>query len=143
MTTSSKTEIPDLTALAAEACDLWQEHLATYAQDPEAKAAMLRMMEPQRQLLSGLFADYATMVQNAQHGSHPSTPRAHTASDAPTSGPTAASSSSDDIALRVAQLAHRVAYLEKHCAELEKRLGRYEHRRNGGTSEVSQSPETD
>ena len=102
----------DLTALAAEVLDLWQEHLAAYATDPAAKAELMRLLEPQRQL----FADWAAMMQHGLYGA--SLGKKSAASAAPMGAATAAAAS-DDGALRVAQLAHRLAELEKRIAKLE------------------------
>ena len=143
MTESTKTSSPDLAALAAEACDLWQEHLAGYAGNPDARAAMMQMMEPQRQMLAGLFADYTTMMQNAGHAPQssphtPSTDASQTAAGTATSG-----TASDDIALRMAQLAHRVAQLEKRCLELEKKLARTDVHGQSRVAETSSDGEQD
>ncbi|MDX2028767.1 MAG: hypothetical protein SFW62_09065 [Alphaproteobacteria bacterium] len=102
----------DLTALAAEALDLWQEHLASYAADPKAKKEMMRLLEPSRRL----FADWATMMQHGPYGTSAS---ASAKSAVAAARPEAARPASDDGALRLAQLAHRVAELEKRLAELE------------------------
>ena len=56
----------DLQALAGEACDLWQEHLATYANDPKAKEELMRLLAPSRQL----FAEWASLMQNGFHGAN-------------------------------------------------------------------------
>lgn len=119
MTTDKFTPSADLNALAAEALDLWQEHLATYANDPQAKAELMKLMEPQRRL----FADWAEMMQHSLHGTDAS-PQGPTETGARTAavGPAPASSASDDSALCMAQFAHRTAQLEKHVAELEQRL---------------------
>ncbi|MDP9126688.1 MAG: hypothetical protein M3N08_00310 [Pseudomonadota bacterium] len=112
---SEKTTAPDLAALAAEALDLWQEHLALSASDPKAKAELMSLLEPSRRL----FADWTTMMQKGAYGTHPASAQ----SDAPLrpSGAAPAGPSSDDGALRIAQLAHRVAELEKRLAKLESR----------------------
>jgi ribosomal protein S15P/S13E len=108
----------DLNALATEALDLWQEHLATYTSDPKVKEELMRVMEPQRRL----FADWAAMLQNGLHERGASTKQRPYGTPAAKAGTTAATVASDDGALRLSQLAHRVAQLEKHLAEFEKRL---------------------
>jgi hypothetical protein len=109
---SAKMPPPDLAALAAEALDLWQEHLALSANDPAAKAEMMRLLEPSRQA----FADWALMLQNAPHATGATSKSASAAA-----GTAAARAASDDGALRIAQLAHRLAELEKRVAKLEPR----------------------
>jgi hypothetical protein len=121
-------DLSELTTLAAEACDLWQEHLAASASDPRAHAELVKMLEPQRQLFSTLFADYAAMMQNGKHAASPaaqpftaSTASAAATPHAATPRPASAAATSDDGALRLAQLAHRVADLERRVADLEQR----------------------
>jgi len=114
---------PDLEALASEVCDLWQDYFASIAGQSAAKADLVRMLEPQRRL----FADLITMMQSGRDGT--ATPQASAAAKAraaashaapiPTHGSASAAASSDDGALRVAQLAHRVAELEKRLDRLE------------------------
>jgi hypothetical protein len=122
----------DLHALAREACDLWQEHLASYANDPKAKAELMRLLTPSRQL----FAEWATMMQNdlygatifgkngspgekggrevgADGGSNPGS----TGSHAPGSETARPSSGGSDI--KLTQLADRVARLEERLARLD------------------------
>jgi hypothetical protein len=134
MTSEKIPDSSDINALASEVMDLWQEHLAAYANDPVAKAELIRLMEPQRRL----FADWAAMMQNGEHGSNPfaasqgsavrpgasaktsgadAAPKSAAAKSAP--GAASAAASPDDSALRVAQLTHRVAELEKRLAKLE------------------------
>jgi hypothetical protein len=121
--TTAKPDIPDINALAIEACDMWQEHLSTLANDPTARAELTRFLEPQRRL----FADWAAMMQQGgKHESHSAKPEpaktAATPSPAPPSSAGASASGGaahGDDALRVAQLALRVAELEKRLAQLE------------------------
>ena len=120
---SGKSPPSDLTALAAEAMNLWQEHLAACATDPKAKAELMKLLEPSRQA----FADWTAMMQ---HGGHASGASTKTTSKG---GATAAGPASDDSALRLAQLAHRVA-------ELEKRLDRLESRSTGKTAKAPRAP---
>jgi hypothetical protein len=123
---SEKTSPADINALAAEVMDLWQEHLQIYAADPQAKAELMKMLEPQRQL----FADWSTMMQNGLHGASAAQNTGTTDGGRPSSpapqphgahGPATAPAPSDDGALRLAQLAHRMAELEKRMAKLEAR----------------------
>jgi hypothetical protein len=117
---SEKSLPTDLNALAAEALDLWQEHLAAASSDPIAKAEMMRLLEPSRRL----FADWAAMMQSGAHATGASAKPSHTASpNAPAKahGAEAVWPASDDGTLRIAQLAHRVAELEKRVAKLESR----------------------
>lgn len=121
--TANKAHPTDIHSLAAEVMDLWQEHLSLYASDPDAKAELIKLLEPQRQL----FADWTAMMQNNVHG----TGAAKTDSSARTqaASPTVASAGAasaapafDDGALRVAQLAHRLAELEKRVSQLESQI---------------------
>ncbi|MDE2030065.1 MAG: hypothetical protein KGI97_05815 [Alphaproteobacteria bacterium] len=134
--TASQPDFSDLNALAIEACDMWQEHLSTLANDPAARAELTRFLEPQRRL----FADWAAMMQKgAFHtgnkdatqqggGQHddssqrsPHTGDAGGAGTAPaneTAPPSRGDDAGDD-PLRVAQLAYRLAELEKRVAALE------------------------
>ncbi len=117
---SEKTSPADINALAAEVMDLWQEHLQIYATDPAAKAELMKMLEPQRQL----FADWTAMMQNGLHGASTekttgTSGNEQAASAVKTHGPAAPAVASDDGALRLAQLAHRLAELEKRIAKLE------------------------
>ena len=114
---TSTTFPPDLTAMAAEACALWQDHLNAVATDPKAQAEMMRLMEPSRQM----FAGWAQMMQNAPHAA---TAPATAQSSADAARPAPAESASDDGGLRLAQLAYRVAELEKRLALLESRRER-------------------
>jgi hypothetical protein len=121
--TSPKTSPSDINALAAEVMDLWQEHLAIYAADPKAKAELMKLLEPQRQL----FADWMAMMQNAPHGASSKTSTGSSSGSGGSAaavkphGAAATAASSDDGALRLAQLAHRMAELEKRMAKLESR----------------------
>jgi ribosomal protein S15P/S13E len=122
MPNEKNSEKSDVNALAAEALDLWQEHLATYATDPKAKSELVKLMEPTRRW----FAEWATMMQHGAYGANVFTQNAGGQKSAATARATAARPSSDDVALSLAQLTHHVAVLEKHMAELEKRLARCE-----------------
>jgi hypothetical protein len=120
--TTTKPEMPDINALAIEACDMWQEHLSTLANDPSARAELTRFLEPQRRL----FADWAAMMQqggkNESQRAKPNAASATPPSSAEAAPPRPASSSGTthgDDPLRVAQLALRVAELEKRLAQLE------------------------
>lgn len=104
----------DMTALAAELLDLWQEHLTAYAADPRAKAELMHFLEPQRRL----FAEWGALMQNGFNG--PGFSQGYASGhQAPASQPAATAAASDDSALRMAQLAHRVGELEKRLAEFE------------------------
>jgi hypothetical protein len=139
--TTKPPDLTDINALAIEACDMWQDHLSSLANDPTARAELTRFLEPQRRL----FADWAAMMQ--QGASHEPT-RAKPAATAegaakPESAPapsapatsvkqepgvnTAAAAPSSSAAygddpLRAAQLALRVAELEKRIVQLESLL---------------------
>lgn len=113
---SEKLPPADLQALAAEALDLWQEHLAMTASDPVAKTEIMKLLEPSRRM----FADWATMMQNGPYAANAS-PKSATA-NVIKDGPASTGAASDDGALRIAQLAHRVAELEKRIAQLEARV---------------------
>jgi uncharacterized protein YceH (UPF0502 family) len=131
--TAKQPDPTDINALAMEACDMWQEHLSSLANDPSARAELTRFLEPQRRL----FADWASMMR--QGGSYENRPKEETAAKADdpaqdasseASGTTAAPApataqglaSHGDDPLRVAQLALRLAELEKRVAQLEIRL---------------------
>ena len=105
---------PDLAALASEACDLWQEHLAAFASDPGAKAELMRLMEPSRRL----FAEWAAVMQHGSHGAH-----GKNGSGFSPAGATTARTASDANADDVAQLSRHVAALEKRLALLESGSG--------------------
>jgi hypothetical protein len=117
----------DIQALAAEVVDLWQDHLSVLATDPQAKAELMQLMEPQRRL----FADWAAMMQNGMHatGASPN-PGQSQSQPAAASQPVAESAARaeaaadafDDSALRLAQLAHRTAQLENRVSELERSI---------------------
>ena len=120
---SSDPSSPNLTALASEALNLWQEHLAKLAADPKAKADLAQMMEPSRKM----FAEWMEKAQNAAHGTassaSPEAATGGTAASAP-DGAATVRPASDDGALRFAQLALHVAELEKRVARLEARESR-------------------
>ena len=127
-----------MAALASDVCTMWQEHLAAVAADPAAKAELAQMLEPQRQAMTKLFADYTAMMQHAphvhqqphapasggaQHAPHEGAkPAPASEPAAPSHGAAPAAAASDDSALRMAQLAHRVAVLEERLARIETRL---------------------
>src|SRR5262245_13994274 len=94
---------PDLNTVAAEALDLWQEHLAAYGASPQSKAQLLNLLEP----MSRLFAEWALMMQYSADNaasSHPFT------GNAPfTPGPGPARTASGDRADDVLKLSRRVA----------------------------------
>jgi hypothetical protein len=128
--TTKPSDLSNLNALAIEACDMWQEHLSTFAKDPSARAELTRFLEPQRRI----FADWATMMQQGatQQGAGPETARQETngaqskstsdaaSAAAPKSAAAAPGSTTHgDDPLRVAQLALRVAELEKRLTQLE------------------------
>ncbi|HUY68436.1 MAG TPA: hypothetical protein VMV79_03955 [Alphaproteobacteria bacterium] len=144
----------DFDALAAEALDLWQEHLASYATDPKAKNELMRMMEPARQW----FADWAAMMQHGAYGANlfgkgapaggagGGTAGAHrgarqqggdrTGGAAGAARAASAGTAPGHGTFGVAQLARHVAELEKRVAELEKRLagGESRHGKSGHAS---------
>jgi hypothetical protein len=141
MTNEKSAPSRDLDALANETLDLWQEHLASYAGDPAAKAELMRLLEPCRQL----FAEWALLMQHGSHGASffgkdgaaggaggaphgtPSgaTGRRGSSGPAGADAPRAASSraASDGIAILLAQLSARVAGLEEKLARLESGTG--------------------
>ena len=127
---SDKPPPADLNALASEALDLWQEHLAAASSDPAAKAEMMKLLEPSRRL----FADWAAMMQSGAYATGASAKHAPTETAARVAAKAdraeAVRPASDDGALRIAQLAHRVA-------ELEKRLDKLESRSAGKTAKTS------
>lgn len=152
---------PDFAALASEACDMWQEHLATCANDPKAREELMRLLEPSRRM----FADWTTLVQNATHGhgarqpspdssgsgpaargsngqSHAATPptaATNSEQDSAETGAEASRVAPDDIIVRLAQLAHRMA---ERMAELEQRVARLEssHASAAGTPPYASEP---
>ena len=105
-----------LNALAAEALELWQEHLNSLAADPKAKAELAHILEPSRRL----FADWAEKAQNPQHGTASGKPSEETGAVRPA----ASGSAFDDGLVRLAQLALHVADLEKRVGKLEIRQSR-------------------
>ena len=119
----------NLQTLAAEACDLWQEHLAAYATDPKAKAELMRLLEPSRRL----FAEWAGLMQHglyggstfgkgstgSKSGTAASAFGSHHGEAGSSAGAATARSSFGDGALDVARLAARVAELENRLARLE------------------------
>ncbi len=150
---------PDFAALATEACELWQEHLATCSSDPKAREELMRLLEPSRRM----FADWTTLMQNATHGhgappnfsdsstagpaanggsgpaSAPSASAANREAASGEAGAEAARMAPDDIIVRLAQLAHRMA---ERMAELEQRVARLESGQTGaaGTSPYASEP---
>lgn len=126
---------PDFAALAAEACDMWQQHLAACSNDPKAREELMRLLEPSRRM----FADWTSLVQNATHGHGSSSdsankPSAEPAADGGAAGAETARVAPDDIIVRLAQLAHRMA---ERMAELEQRVARLE---SGRSAEVGTPP---
>lgn len=112
---------PEMNQLAAEALDLWQEHLATLAADPKAKSDLAHIMEPSRRM----FAEWMEKAQNGQHGFASFTPPTGHAGNGPaTNGSAPVAAAPDDGALRIAQLALHVAELERRVAKLESRKPR-------------------
>lgn len=105
----------DLSTLATEALDLWQEYLATLAADPKAKADLAQILEPQRQL----FAEWIKKAQNAGHGTAPFPATQANATEKTAAGTATLRPADDDRSLRFAKLALRVAELEKRVARLE------------------------
>jgi ubiquinone biosynthesis protein UbiJ len=127
----------EMAALASDIADMWQDHLASIAADPTAKADFMRLIEPQRQAFNQMFADYNMMMHHAPHAarqtSHASGPAApETTRSAP------AATASDDSALRLAQLAHRVAALEERIRKLESRDESKTRKRAGKAAEKSE-----
>ena len=131
----------DIQALASEVVDLWQDHLAACAGDASARAELLHLIEPQRKL----FADWVAMMQNGIHANSgaatgtsktgtPGSPSHAGGAGAGMGASTgtaqtqskAAAASSDDGALRLAQLAHRTSQLEKHLKDFERRIAALE-----------------
>lgn len=126
---TTKNDMPDINALAIEACDMWQEHLSNFANDPAAREQLTRFLEPQRRL----FADWAAMMQQGgsygtgseKTGSGPAEAQADESQSPGNAAAPAAATGGDahgDDALRVAQLALRLAELERRVAELESSL---------------------
>jgi len=108
---------PDLKAVAAEALDLWQEHLAAYGASPQSKAELLNLLEP----MSRLFAEWAMMMQYNAHapGDSPFDPRNTRFAAGTGAARTASGDRTDD----VPGLSRRVAELEKRIRELESGSG--------------------
>lgn len=117
---NSKTN-SDMAALAEEVCDLWQDHLANLANDQGAKAEMSRLLEPQRQLFTRLFADYALMMQHKGHDKTGTHSGGAEIDEKASRRATSSATASPDSSLSLAQLAHRVATLEERLAKLETR----------------------
>jgi hypothetical protein len=109
---SDKPLSADFTALAAEAFDLWQDHLSAMSSDPKAKSELMRLLEPSRRM----FADWAAMMQTGMHATTGTFAKPPAKAGAAPAGP-----APDDGALRIAELARRVAQLEKQLAKLESR----------------------
>ena len=138
--TSEKSALShDLDALAREACDLWQEHLASYAADPKARAELMRALEPSRRL----FAEWAFLMQHGSYGKgffgknaagSAGRPSAETSSDSTEGrrsgspgavGPAGAAAARPAFDGRndvMARLADHAAQLEKRVAELEEKM---------------------
>ena len=140
----------DLKALANEALDLWQEHLAAYSNDPKAKQELMRLMAPAQQL----FAEWAVLMQQNLHGDfgkHAKTGHAGGAAAGAYGGggndtaqfhKTRAATSgtaSDGGSVAMAQLAQHAEKLEKRVADLEKRLAEYDTG-SGGAAGSAASP---
>jgi hypothetical protein len=128
MTETKTPNLTDINALAMEACDMWQEHLSSLANDPSARAELTRFLEPQRRL----FTDWAAMIRQGgvnepDRASAEPSARKDDAAPEPAASATAASASATpsgtathrDDPLRVAQLALNLAELEKRVAKLE------------------------
>jgi hypothetical protein len=112
----------DLEALANEACDLWQEHLASYAADPKTRSELMRLLEPSRRL----FAEWAVLMQHGPHaeffgksGTGPSLAKSGPSGGAVPPRPAAARAASDGGVVPVARLADIVAGFEKRLARIE------------------------
>ncbi|NTU76356.1 MAG: hypothetical protein HGA90_00825 [Alphaproteobacteria bacterium] len=106
MTGENKPESPEWAMLAQDILGLWQDHLATLAADPKAKAEMAQYMAPSARL----FAEWADMVQHGVYGNKDS---------GPAKAPSASAHSGPD---NVAELARRLARLERRLGELEARV---------------------
>lgn len=116
--TTKTPELPDMNAMALEACDMWQEHLSNLANNPNARADMMRFLEPQRRL----FADWANMMQHGSYGTGDATaesPKQEAEPEPATSTASQGDTTHGDDSLRLAQLALRLAELEKRVAQLE------------------------
>lgn len=123
-----------LAGLAAELCDLWQTHLTSLAHDPQAKADLARLFEPQRQFMAqamtqgmAAYTAVTTPPSSAPSSGAPHhAPETHTPSQpaAPTESSAArtetSATASDDGALRMAQFAYRLAALERRIDQLER-----------------------
>ena len=134
----------DLKALANEALDLWQEHLAAYANDPKAKAELMRLMAPAQRL----FAEWAVLMQHGSYGDitkHAKTGRAsgaatgaygggdHDSAGAHKTRAATVGFASDGGSVVMAELAQHAEKLEKRVAELEKRLARHDAGSDGAS----------
>jgi hypothetical protein len=96
---------PDMIALAAEACAAWQKNLSATANDPAAKAELMKLMEPSRQV----FAEWSKMMKDAK----PVPPSANPQQSENKTAATPHASENEDQSLRLAQLAHRIYEFEK------------------------------
>ena len=110
MTDKNPLNNPEWAALAQETLDLWQEHLQSYATDPQMKADLVKLVAPMGQM----FAQWASVMQNGAHGSTPDTSGGQQAAQDSDGG---ASGDGD-----MSELADRVAELERQIDELEARL---------------------
>ncbi len=134
--TEKRAKPSDLSALAVEACDIWQEQLSNFSKDPAMRAELTRFLEPQRRL----FADWAAMMQQRESdhaqtdlsGNEKTSPTGHeapqtsTESTKPTVGEAAVTEAASIHAndpFRVADLAIRLAEIERRVAKLESLVG--------------------
>jgi len=123
--TTKTPDFSDMNALALEACDMWQEHLSNFANNPDARSEMMRFLEPQRRM----FADWASLMQQGVYGTgnarsdttkpEPAEQSASTEAESASAATAQSSAAHGDDSLRLAQLALRLAELEKRVAQLE------------------------
>ncbi len=129
MTTGKKIDDLELGALATEVLDLWQEHLASYAVDPKAKAELARLMVPAGQM----FAEWAKVMQHSPYGTgatfkyqgtgfHSQSEPKEAPSYNQAAGSKTARTASNDGVISLTQLAGRMAEFEKRLTELEAQL---------------------